>query len=49
MKQFVLCLVLVILINCVAGRAVQKKDEHKAEKTPEHQEDLAVKVNINFK
>lgn len=44
MKQFILCLVLVVLINIVAGRAVQKKEEHKADKAQEHQEDLAVNV-----
>lgn len=44
MKKFILCLVLVFLVNIVAGRAVQKKDEHKAEKPAENQEDLAVKL-----
>lgn len=45
MKKFILCLVLVYLVNIVAGRAVQKKDEHKDEKPAENQEDIAVKLN----
>lgn len=48
MKQFILCLVLVFLVNIVAGRAVQKKDEHKAEQPAEHPEDLAVNAKIIF-
>lgn len=48
MKQFILCLVLAFLINIVAGRAVQKTDEHKAEQPAEHPEDLAVNVEIKF-
>lgn len=42
MKQFIFCLVIVFLVNIIAGRAVQKKEEHKSEENPEHQENLAV-------